>query len=199
MKQRQQTHLVDRNSPLRPQPDKSDWVETTTVRPRERPRAGKNLQQQPPVTAPQLNRYSQASTHTRSIPSVDLLGLSPQTTSMTRSLDSTKTTPMFASVTNPFGDDFGKFDPSNSSAKLDISEQTTRGTVPHQPQQQLSGFEDSFADLLIQPSALPSQSQVTWFPSSHIIIYYYSYENTNSLVKLRLRGTNFKSYAGFST
>lgn len=142
--------------------DRSDWVETTTVQPRQRPKAGKALAV-PQISSnmlhssnPEISSQSQVTFMRQTEPaaSMDLLGLH-SSSQMSHSLDFNSAPKTLTSngqfgggSSNPFGDDFGKLAPSQiyqnnglSSSYNDISNYSTN--VP------TTGFEDSFASLSV--------------------------------------------------
>ena len=167
----------------RPHVSSSDWVETTTVRPRERPKAGRHLQvqQQPPQTVPAApvsdyyqTIYHQAPTQNQTVtthqnigtvPVADILDLSggSQASSMTRSLDSTRSGHVRTYSASPFGDDFSTLDPrlihQSAGASSTPAGLNTAQPGPPTNHKQL-GFEDSFADLDLSSTAVPRQSLV---------------------------------------
>lgn len=175
MKQRQESHTAKRSATVsRPSVDMTEWVETTTVRPRERPKPGKPLQPPTIITpAPEptsTHSLAQRPHHIESlqtVPTADLLGVASQPNSMHRSLDSSLGTFTCHSSTSPFGDDFSQYVPQAKALPA-----TNIASVDSHTGHQL-GFEDSFSDLLIQSTA-SSQSQVrrTAATTSYLLLIY---------------------------
>lgn len=96
--------------------DKTEWVETTTIRPRERPKAGRTLK---PL-------------HTTS--NYDVTDHSSRfTVADVASIDSSVHTSGGKMTTSPFEDDFSQYNPSGLLMNTRQSENWT-----------VSGFEDSF-------------------------------------------------------
>ena len=129
MHQRQQAQSNNKNHSPRAYVDKSDWVETTTVKPRERPRAGKHLSVPRQPMQSGLCRSDQ-SIHTSSQSSTASVNLRDNS--------------------SPFGDDFSQYNLNSRSVAgggVRLPSQQVSNTQ-HSKQPVTLGFEDSFADLL---------------------------------------------------
>lgn len=112
---RKREHAITARAPSPRVPDQSEWVETTTVRPRERPKAGKHLQppQSHPHHAPTVaftatQNTSQPAMQSlppgSAVPVANMLDFGSALPTMTRSLDAS------SHRASPFGDDFSQFD-----------------------------------------------------------------------------------------
>lgn len=110
--------LPSRDHALRPA-DRSDWVETTSIRPRERPKASRAPRQLPP-----------------SSPNFDAVDSAPAPMPSMASIDSGRQTHAGRVSSNPFDDDFGKYDPG-----LLVGQLVSRGGGGE------TGFEDSFTQI----------------------------------------------------
>lgn len=164
--------------------NRQDWVETTTIQPRERPKAGRRTPNhtssahapvaQPSVvvtsepndnqcgntqTYEQNNMFTVNQTAPDNSATADLLGLFDKPSAMTQSLDSTLSSPPSNgfSSTNPFGDDFGKLQPSqitNNLSGMSSSYNDITSSSVHQ-------FDDSFGNMALHPPAVnPSHRRV---------------------------------------
>lgn len=166
MKKRQRVGSIRRVPSPRPVVDRSDWVETTTVKPRERPRAGKSLHSNPSLvqTATPSSQH-QPDLSAQSGSQSNLTSCAPVVAVPTASLTN-------SSDTNPFGDDFSRYTIDTGSAfsryTIDAGSAANpsvqKRTGSHKGSQDLSsrnGFEDSFGDLVIEPAPTPP-IQVTY-------------------------------------
>lgn len=89
--------------------DKSEWVETTTIQPRQRP---KPCRGKPHTTSnPDISSSTLLPVDSVHQQTYNLLNIGVGSTSMTRSLDSGRLPNGQVDNSNPFGDDFSKMTP----------------------------------------------------------------------------------------
>ncbi|XP_067932691.1 AP2-associated protein kinase 1-like [Watersipora subatra] len=156
MRNRKQAHISDKNSSSRAYVDRSEWVETTTIKPRDRPRAGRLPQPHASLVQGNIRSglcHSDQSLHTpREHP--------------THSTNNISNPLLTIDLVSPFNDDFSQNNPTIASkAPLGI-----HPTVSHsrpRSQQQTLGFEDSFTDLLITTTGETS-SMTSRPPAAHV-------------------------------
>lgn len=135
--------------------NKADWVETTTIQPRQRPKPSHHPTQSnykphaastPDVCRAALSALSKPGEQSLSHQGFDLLGISDSSaatasSSMTRSLDSgsgrlSSCHPLDSGSSNPFGDDFSKLTQfqlqggGNSPASFTVGASTSTAGAP---------------------------------------------------------------------